>query len=363
MPIEIRYEQQLFEYLDSLRSSLRGQPLYLGATSSGTGGPPGGFIGYLPQRRVAYDPLEAATLVTPTVSASIIDNLNHIRFNIATISGEMLRGIIIQDNGVQVASGIDTFNFVNATITVSGTKVTVTTSGGGGGSDGHTIQDEGIDLTARTNLNFEGNFVVAADDAGNDASLVTISGTHGHTVQDEGVSLSQRNYLNFIGNDVTVTDDSVNNKTLVTVSGTGHTIQDEGIGLTARTNLNFVGSSVTVVDDGGTNASIVTLSGHRHIYNEDLTSQVTVSGVTGFTTAFNFLQDTVLLYYNGLRQRPLNFTTYSGQYITTAFTVTTPDEILVDYVYDSNIPTGNDLLLLEDGDELLLEDGGAIELE
>ncbi len=45
-----------------------------------------------------------------------------------------------------------------------------------GGGGGHTIQDEGIDLTQRTNLNFVGTGVVATDDAGNDATVVTISG-------------------------------------------------------------------------------------------------------------------------------------------------------------------------------------------
>lgn len=39
---------------------------------------------------------------------------------------------------------------------------------------GHTIQDEGVDLTARTNLNFVGGGVAAADDSSNDATKVTI---------------------------------------------------------------------------------------------------------------------------------------------------------------------------------------------
>lgn len=41
---------------------------------------------------------------------------------------------------------------------------------------GHTIQDEGSDLTQRTNLNFVGAGVTVTDDAGNDATKVTISG-------------------------------------------------------------------------------------------------------------------------------------------------------------------------------------------
>lgn len=49
----------------------------------------------------------------------------------------------------------------------------------GGGSSGHTIQDEGTPLTARTNLNFVGSGVAATDDSGNDATVVTISGSGG----------------------------------------------------------------------------------------------------------------------------------------------------------------------------------------
>lgn len=43
---------------------------------------------------------------------------------------------------------------------------------------GHTIQNEGSDLTQRTHLNFKGQIVWATDDAGNDASVISITGTH-----------------------------------------------------------------------------------------------------------------------------------------------------------------------------------------
>ena len=43
-----------------------------------------------------------------------------------------------------------------------------------GGGSGHTIQDEGTPLTARTNLNFVGGGVNATDDVGNDRTDVTI---------------------------------------------------------------------------------------------------------------------------------------------------------------------------------------------
>ena len=53
------------------------------------------------------------------------------------------------------------------------------TSGGGGGGGGHTIQNGSSNLSARTNLNFDGTYLVATDDSGNDQTDVTINGTDG----------------------------------------------------------------------------------------------------------------------------------------------------------------------------------------
>ena len=50
------------------------------------------------------------------------------------------------------------------------TGATLNATGGG-----HTIQDEGTPLTQRTNLNFVGASVLVTDDAGNDATVVTIT--------------------------------------------------------------------------------------------------------------------------------------------------------------------------------------------
>lgn len=46
--------------------------------------------------------------------------------------------------------------------------------GGGGTGGGHVIEDEGTPLTQRTNLNFTGDGVTAADAGGK--TVVTISG-------------------------------------------------------------------------------------------------------------------------------------------------------------------------------------------
>ena len=48
--------------------------------------------------------------------------------------------------------------------------------GSAGSGSGHTIEDEGTPLTQRTSLNFVGAGVTVTDDAGNDATVVTIPG-------------------------------------------------------------------------------------------------------------------------------------------------------------------------------------------
>jgi len=62
-------------------------------------------------------------------------------------------------NQVLATDGSGTLSFVDQT---------------GGGGSGHTIQNAGSSLTDRANLNFDGTYLVATDDAGNDQTDVTI---------------------------------------------------------------------------------------------------------------------------------------------------------------------------------------------
>lgn len=84
---------------------------------------------------------------------------------------------------------------------------------------GHTIQDNGVDMAPRQNLNFEGNAVTLTDDstsAGN-ATVVTIDAYS--TIENEAVPFTQRSTMNFTGTGVTVTDSG--SKTVVTITGGG----------------------------------------------------------------------------------------------------------------------------------------------
>ena len=55
-------------------------------------------------------------------------------------------------------------------------------------------------------------------------SEVEVGSGGGHTIEDEGVPLTQRSNLNFAGSGVTVTDDSENDRTVVTIGSTGSSI-------------------------------------------------------------------------------------------------------------------------------------------
>ena len=128
------YERQFFQYLDNLKRNILTQPLNLGGVSSsggGVGGPPGGFLGLLPQSKITYDKLEAASASTPSSGASLLDNLNHIRHQITTLSGAG-GSVAIQEDDVQIVAEATVINFEGSVDVTDngGGKVTVLVSGG-----------------------------------------------------------------------------------------------------------------------------------------------------------------------------------------------------------------------------------------
>jgi hypothetical protein len=112
----MRLESVLYEMFNNLTRYLKAQPINLGgytASGGGAGGPPGGFIGYLPQTRIAYDLSEEMSIDTPASGASLLDNLNHIRYRLENVEGSGSTGIIIKSDDVIVASGIHYLDFQN----------------------------------------------------------------------------------------------------------------------------------------------------------------------------------------------------------------------------------------------------------
>jgi len=114
--MSLKFEQTVFEIFGNVVRYLKAQPLNLGgymASGGGAGGPPGGFIGQLPQTRVSYDLTEAATLAVPFSGASLIDNLNHIRYRLGTVEGSGNMGVDVYEDGVVIAEGIHVVDFIN----------------------------------------------------------------------------------------------------------------------------------------------------------------------------------------------------------------------------------------------------------
>jgi len=132
MPLN-KLEYQLIDMFEAVKASMKLGPLVLG-------GPPGGYRGYLPQTRVAYDPIEDETLAT-TLSGTLLDNLNHIRYRIGALEGGGSPGSIsVQEDDILIASGVTILNFEGGVSVTDdgGGKVTILVSGGAGipgGSD------------------------------------------------------------------------------------------------------------------------------------------------------------------------------------------------------------------------------------
>jgi hypothetical protein len=134
------FEQTFFNYFTTLKRQILTQPLVLGGytgSGGGSGGPPGGFLGSLPQYRISYDLSELESDFTPTVSGSLLDNLNRIRYRVHVLeeSGPTGSGSIsLYQNDAMIASGVTKLNFEGGVTVVDegSNKTTVTITGGGG---------------------------------------------------------------------------------------------------------------------------------------------------------------------------------------------------------------------------------------
>lgn len=163
--------------------------------------------------------------------------------------------------------------------TWGGEEVTVTNA-----KPGHVIQDEGVDLTQRSKLNFTGTGVTASDDAANDRTVVTIAQGGGHTILDEGTALPQRSKLDFQGAGVTATDDAANDKTIVTIPGGGSGGGGVGGGVAWKTR------NLIVENDSTAPASKVKITADEITIEDvilsgvNVTADITASGANGLDT-------------------------------------------------------------------------------
>ncbi len=89
----IGFEEVFYAQFEKLKRQIEMSPIVLGgvaASGGGQDGRPGSFIGYLPQTRITYDRSEVSLSGT-SGSPSLLDNLNHIRYDIDDLENIYLR--------------------------------------------------------------------------------------------------------------------------------------------------------------------------------------------------------------------------------------------------------------------------------
>lgn len=149
-------------------------------------------------------------------------------------------------------------------------------NGTGGGGGGHTIQDEGVDLTQRTNLNFVGSGVTVTDDAGNDATVVTIGGGGSTAWGDITGTLSDQTDLQ------TALDGKVDENSAITGA--------------TKTKITYDAKGLVTAGADATTADIADSSNKRYVTDAQLTvigntsgtntgDQTSVTGNAGTATA------------------------------------------------------------------------------
>lgn len=133
-----KFDYTIIDIIESTAKNIKAQPINLGGLSGpggGIGSPPGGFIGWLPQTRVAYDDDEIASSGI-TASGTLLDNLNHIRYRLGILeSGGGASPLVVEQlGGVPSVNNVDKIIISGGTvIDMGGGDVLIAMSGGGGG--------------------------------------------------------------------------------------------------------------------------------------------------------------------------------------------------------------------------------------
>jgi len=343
------YERQFFQYLDNLKRRIYAQPMNLGGVASsggGVGGPPGGFLGYLPQTRITYDKLESATHKTVSSGPSLWDNLNHIRKRIETVeaSGVFYNGFSIEKDDIEIADEVIIINFEGSGVSVldeGAGKVTITISGGIA-SDTDAIHDNEaneISAIAEKSTPVDADILIIEDSA---ASYVK------KKVQVSNLPVGAVTFLDLTDVDpssysgeagkVVVVNPGEDGLIFDTVSGAG---ASTFLGLT-DTPSAFTGKAgySAVVNQAQNALEFVNISGGAatgfYYIQEDLSPQIP-AGSDNYNLQYTPASGTLILHYNGLTQQYSNFTVLTSG-VHTSWSPSSGDELLAEYYYGN--PTG-----------------------
>lgn len=338
------FERQFFDYLNTtaLNASVKG--LLLGGVSTsggGAGGPPNGYIGFLPQNKITFDYLESNVINTiPASGASLYDNLNRIRYRIKALEDISGTGYVtIEKDFSNPISDVNIINFSGpVTISGSGTHtatITITASGGTGTSltvkeadNTPTVTSVGTLVVGNTDLTDLGGGAVrintpadrkinnkvlssdimlnlASSDFSNQGTTTTV--LHGNASGNPAFGSVVENDINFSDN-TTLNFSQAKHGLVPKASGlglflkdtggwvalptpppSGHIIQASGTSMPFRSKLNFMGGTVSITDDAGNDRTNVTISGGtdyvpttRKINNKALSSDITLTLTNDF---------------------------------------------------------------------------------
>jgi len=148
------------------------------------------------------DTLTNKTLTNPTINAFTGTGNGTITGNLtvtSTVDADTYTtdGLTLVDNNILSNRSNDNINLIpsgTGTVTINGSAfptgfgtdgyvlttdgagtLTWAESGSGGVTAGHTIQNAGSNLAARASLNFDGTYIIATDDSGNNQTDITVS--------------------------------------------------------------------------------------------------------------------------------------------------------------------------------------------
>lgn len=367
------YELTLYEILNNLKSYILAQPINLGGisgTEGGTGGPPGGFIGLLPQNRIAFDYTEGSGLEIPTNgSATLLHNLNRIRYRLSRVEsnqGGVVGYLTDQkiprysvDKEALLDSVISQDAEYNVSITDPGTVI---------------VNDFEVHFEDGTNpltVSGDGTFSIDEYSGANGTlrSLKALAPLTGAMKVAVSTTVTIPNtgtisfYWKIIANTSGSFDFYLDNVKKTSITGSydyfdfyaweleagEHTFKWEFVcdsnssasdtvwldEIVVNSLRSVSGGSLSV--DGYINAGIgfkvggIDIVFHTHVYGEDLSSQIPSTG-NHFTVSKEYLSSSLRIYYNGIREKKSNFTEdpdHKG--FTLQFSVESGDEIMADY--------------------------------
>jgi hypothetical protein len=323
MPVILNLEDKIISLIRNERYKWFTTGVNLGGVtgaSGGTGTPIGGFIGQLVQSKVTYDTTEAESMAVPISGASLVHNLNRIRYRLAQVeagSGIDASGISyisIWDESIPQGN-VTILDFQGAGVetTVSGSVATITvtaTGSGGAGHDAVTVVD-----TSSLNLELTGQAL----------SGYVLDNSHSHVeanitdLEHDAVKIQGRNVSS-----VSPTQGQALAWNAISTQWEPQTVSGGGLGGTGLAySLVFEDLTSQVPDPSG----------------DYWLSQILVSG-------------TLQIHKNGLLQQPDNYAETSTSGFHTYFSLSSGDELMAQYLVTISGTTEGTITVQEDDAEV-----------